>query len=72
MSTADEVYTGFVLGLAHSEKLRLATMILDELATTAAPVLDFSDSWSTDDMGDVTAFAQQNAMARYPESTDLA
>jgi hypothetical protein len=72
MSTADEVYTGFVVGLAQSEKLRLASMILDELATTAAPVLDFSDSWSTDDMRDVAAFSQQNAIAQYPESTDLA
>jgi hypothetical protein len=72
MSTADEVYTGFVLALAQSEKLRLATMILDELAVTAAPVLDFSDSWSTEDMRDVAAVSQQNANARYPESTDLA
>ena len=67
MSTADEIYTTNVRDLAQSEKLRLATLILDELSKTAAPVLDFSDSWSMDDVRDVTVFAQRYAATQFPE-----
>ena len=72
MSTADEVYAGIVHGLAQSEKLHLATIILEDLSQTAGPVLDFSDSWSTEDIRDVSDFAKKHASAAYPEATDLA
>ncbi len=67
MSTAHDIYASTIRGLAPSEKLRLATMILEELTQTSASVLDFSDAWSDEDLRDVTAFSLQTAAAEYPE-----
>ena len=61
MATAREIYAATIHGLRPSERLRLATMILDELAESAAPALDYSDAWTEEDLRDVTAFSQRNA-----------
>jgi len=67
MSTAHEIYDTTVRALPSAEKLRLATMILDELNQTVAPALDFSDTWTAEDVHDVAAFAQQHAANQFPE-----
>jgi hypothetical protein len=67
MATADDIYVTNIRDLPQSEKLRLATMILEELSKSAAPILDFSGSWSAEDMHDVITFAQQYAAAQIPE-----
>lgn len=61
MPTAKEIYTETVRGLPSSERLRLATLILEELAESAAPVLDFSDAWSEEDLRDLAAFSKRSA-----------
>jgi hypothetical protein len=67
MATAQDIYLTNIRDLPQSEKLRLATIILEELSKTAGPVLDFSDSWSDQDLRDVTAYAQQYAATQIPE-----
>lgn len=67
MATAREIYASSVRGLAQSEKLRLATMILEDLTQTSARDLDYSDSWSDEDVRDVTAFALRHAAREYQE-----
>ena len=71
MSTAESIYQSSVVGLPKSEQLKLAALILDELSTSGA-VLDFSDSWSEEDVGDVTAYAADYAAGLYGEEPDCA
>jgi len=71
MLTAQEVYTNNVRSLPPSERLRLAALILEELTASAASLLDFSDSWSDEDVRDLTAFSLQHAAAAYPEEEEL-
>ncbi|HVC98183.1 MAG TPA: hypothetical protein VND64_31220 [Pirellulales bacterium] len=72
MLTAQFVYESSVVALPKSERLKLAALILEELTATAAPALDFSDSWSEEDLRDLTAFSGEHAHERYPEETDHA
>ncbi len=72
MPTAEDVYAASVQSLPLSERLRLATLILAELSQAAASVLDFSDSWSDEDMQDLAIHSLRHASAAYPEESDLA
>ena len=57
--TAKSVFDSNVNNLPRSERLRLAAMILQDLALGDPTVLDYSDAWSQEDMTDV-----QEASAR--------
>lgn len=70
MLTAQAVFESSVAGLSKSERLKLATLILEELTVSAGPVLDFSDSWSDEDIADLTAYVGSNAGRSYPEGAD--
>jgi len=61
MVTAKQVYADTVRGLPSSERLRLATLILEDLAESAAPALDYSDAWTEQDLCDLAAFSELNA-----------
>jgi hypothetical protein len=69
MLNAQFVYESSVMALPKSEQLKLAALILEELTATSAPVLDFSDSWSEEDLRDLTAFTGHHAHECYPEET---
>ncbi len=70
MATAQEVFTQTVSGLPPVERLRLAALILQELAQGPESAV-WSDAWSDEDQRDLQAFAMQYADARYPEEQDL-
>lgn len=57
--TAQDVYESTVSQLPASERLRLATLILEGLEQIA-PALDFSDVWSEEDLRDLTSFSEQH------------
>lgn len=65
--TAQEVYTETVRTLPPSERLRLASLILQELAQSDVAVVDRSDSWTEQDQQDLTTFSLQYAAELYPE-----
>ena len=69
--TAQEVFKQTVKALPPSERLRLAALILDELAHSDVAVVDRSDTWSEQDQGDLTAVALKYASELYPEEQDL-
>jgi hypothetical protein len=52
---AKELYLKRVLLLSPKERLRLAVMILNDL--TADDQIELSDSWTEQDLQDLTAFA---------------
>lgn len=70
MHTAQSVYNTSVATLPKSERLKLAALILDELTASGGAALDFSESWSSEDMQDVAAYAAHYAADVYGEEAD--
>jgi hypothetical protein len=54
-ANAKEFYATTVRSLSPKERLRLAAMILNDL-TSSSEYIDFSDSWSDQDLQDLTTF----------------
>ena len=52
-TTADGIYIQIVKPLPASERLKLATMILNDIPPQS--VVDYSEEWSEEDMQDLTA-----------------
>jgi hypothetical protein len=69
--TAQEVFTETVRTLPPTERLRLAALILQDLAQAEVAVVESSDTWSEQDQRDLTAFSLQYATKLYPEEDEL-
>ena len=69
--TAQEVFTETVQTLPPTERLRLAALILQDLAQANLAVVDTSSGWSEQDQSDLTAFSLQYASKLYPEEDEL-
>ena len=69
--TAQEVFAETVRALPPSERLRLAALILQELAQSEVAIVDRSDTWSEQDQRDLTTFSLQYAAELYPEDEEL-
>jgi hypothetical protein len=65
--TAQEVFTETVRTLPPTERLRLAALILQDLAQAEMAVVDTSSAWSEQDQADLTIFSLQYAAKLYPE-----
>jgi hypothetical protein len=61
--SAKELYNTTIRKLTPLERLRLATMILDELTASQGAGLDISDEWSDEDIRDMAAFSLKHAEA---------
>ncbi|OKH52953.1 hypothetical protein NIES2101_12760 [Calothrix sp. HK-06] len=70
-TTAQEIYTHILRTLPPTERLRLANLILNDLVDQNLSVIDQSDSWSEQDVIDVTDFSLQYAATIFPESEDM-
>lgn len=69
--TAQEVFTDTVRALPPTERLRLAALILQDLAQADMTVVDASSVWSEQDQSDLTVFSLQYATELYPEEAEL-
>ncbi|HEV8711226.1 MAG TPA: hypothetical protein VGX03_00140 [Candidatus Binatia bacterium] len=69
--TAQEVFTETVRALPPTERLRLAALILQDLAQADMTIVDTSSVWSEQDQNDLTAFSLQYAAKLYPEEDEL-
>lgn len=69
--TAQEVFAETVQALPPTERLRLAALILQDLAHSDVAVVDTSGEWSDQDQRDLTAFSLQYASKLYPEEDEL-
>jgi len=72
MSAAQEVFDESVRPLTVNERVRLASLILQDLAQADLQVIDISGSWTEQDMLDATAFSLGHAEALYPEDEEIA
>ena len=66
-TTAQDVFTETVRALPPTERLRLASLILNDLAQSNLAVVDVGDTWNEQDQNDLTAFSLRYAGAAYPE-----
>jgi hypothetical protein len=55
--SAREIYEQSIRQLSPAERLRLASLILDDLAASAEARRDVSDEWTGADLADLSAFA---------------
>lgn len=69
--TAQDVFTETVRALPPSERLRLAALILQDLAQSDVAVVNRSDTWSEQDQRDLTAVSLKYAADLYPEDQEL-
>jgi hypothetical protein len=68
--TAQEIYNQVVRTLSPTERLRLATLILNELVQQNVSVIDQSDTWTEQDQIDLTNFSLQYAATLFPEDEE--
>ena len=59
-TTAGEIYIQVVHTLSPTERLRLATLLLNELSQQNVSVVERSDTWTEDDRPSVTTFSLQS------------
>ncbi|MGB3759374.1 MAG: hypothetical protein WBA07_23895 [Rivularia sp. (in: cyanobacteria)] len=69
-TSAQEVYIQIVRNLSPTERLRLATLILNELVEQDSSVIDQSDRWTDRDIVDVNNFSLQYAAILFPEDEE--
>ncbi|MBD2778059.1 hypothetical protein [Iningainema tapete] len=66
LTTAQEIYTQIICNLSATERLRLATLILNDLVQQNFSVIDQSDTWTEQDQLDITNFSLQYAATLFP------
>ncbi len=70
-ATAEELYADAVRAMPPKERLRLDALILEDLAEPNWSIVDTSDTWSEQDLSDLTTFSLQYAGTLYPGEQDL-
>lgn len=71
MSTVEQIYTQIIDTLSPTERLHLATAILNELVQQNLPVIDRSDTWTEQDRLDLTNFSLQYAATLFPDTEEI-
>ncbi|MEL6491336.1 MAG: hypothetical protein AAFQ95_15370 [Cyanobacteria bacterium J06621_3] len=72
MSNAiQDIYAQVVSPLSPTERLQLATLILNDLVQQKATAIDDSDTWTEQDQIDVVAFSMQYAENAFSEDEAL-
>jgi hypothetical protein len=71
-ATIEELYTQVILALSPAERLRLATLILNDLVQYNVDIVDQSDTWTEQDQLDLVAFSLHYAAPSYSEHEELA
>ncbi|MCC5646870.1 hypothetical protein LC607_28930 [Nostoc sp. CHAB 5824] len=70
-NTAQEIYSQVVCNLSPTERLRLATLILNELVEQNLSIIDQSDTWTEQDQHDLASFSSEYAASIFPESEEI-
>ena len=70
-NNAQEIYSQVVCNLSPTERLRLATLILNELVEQNLSIIDQSDTWTEQDQVDLASFSLEYTASIFPESYEL-
>ena len=66
-----EIYTQVISNLPATERLQLATLILNGLVKQEVTVIDDSDTWTEQDQLDLAAFSMQYAVTALIEDEGI-
>jgi hypothetical protein len=66
-----EIYTQVISNLPPTERLQLATLILNGLVKQNVAVIDDSDTWTEQDQLDLAAFSTQYAVTAFSEEEEI-
>ena len=66
-----EIYTQIISNLPPTERLQLATLILNGLVKQNVAVIDDSDTWTEQDQLDLAAFSMQYAATALFEDEEI-
>ncbi|MEH2122810.1 hypothetical protein [Nostoc sp.] len=70
-NSAQEIYSQVVCNLSPTERLRLATLILNELVEqNLSMIIDQSDAWTEQDQLDLASFSLEYATSIFSESEE--
>lgn len=70
-TTAQEIYNQVIRTLPPAERLRLATLILNELVQQDVSVIDQSDTWTEEDQSDLASFSLRYAATLFSEDEEI-
>lgn len=70
-TTVREVYARVLSTLSPTDRLRLATLILNDLVQQNLSVVDESETWTEEDKLDITTFSLQYAATIFPENEEM-
>ncbi|MCX5962245.1 MAG: hypothetical protein NT070_03615 [Cyanobacteria bacterium] len=70
LTEIDEIYNRVIRVLPSSTRLRLATLILNNLVEQESAVIDDSDTWTEEDITDLSKFSLQYAATIYPDDDE--
>jgi hypothetical protein len=68
---AEEIYTSVIQTLSPTDRLQLATLILNGLVDNNTSDIDISDNWTEEDRSDITNFSLQYAASLFPEEENV-
>jgi hypothetical protein len=71
-TTIQEIYSQITRVLPPADRLRLATLILNDLVQNDADTVDDSDSWTEHDQLDLVAYSLQHAAVIFPDDEEIA
>lgn len=66
-----EIYIQVISNLPPTERLQLATLILNGLLKQDVAVIDNSDTWTEQDQLDLAAFSMQYAVTAFSEEEEI-
>lgn len=69
--TINQIYNLCIRVLPSSDRLRLATLLLNDLVQQDSAVIDESDSWTDSDIADLSNFSLQYAATIDPDDEKL-
>lgn len=68
-TSAQEIYTQTVRNLPPTERLKLATLILNELVDQPSSAIEESATWTEQDQNDLLNFSLQSATTALSDAT---
>ncbi|MEK0188817.1 hypothetical protein, partial [Microcoleus anatoxicus] len=71
LTTVREVYDRVLSTLSPTDRLRLATLILNDLVQQNLSVVDESETWTEEDKLDITTFSLQYAATIFSENEEI-
>ncbi|MDJ0725430.1 MAG: hypothetical protein QNJ38_09995 [Prochloraceae cyanobacterium] len=70
-STIQEIYQNISNTLSPSDRLRLAALILNGLTESNVAVIDTGNTWTEQDLTEVTNFSLQYAANFFPDTEEI-